>query len=478
VADAVLYCDPTAPTGGDPCPCADSPAAPGLPVVRNRYFTGKYMTARDFRDEQEYFLARNRLHLKALHGWGVVCGLEVEEHDADCRARGWVVVKPGIAVDCHGREIILPHATPVLLPTLPPDDHPSGYSAGGGFDAETNQWEPGGPPDGIDFLFGIQYGEECVEPVPVLVDEAGCRSRNTPNRIRERPEFRFRKWNKDGDNCWHPRGPGCATYPPTPGPDYAAGCDTPAHDCAKPHCPCGEHGFVPLARFRIQRTRNPDAPTVARLPATGQPAGEWPKDVSGRRYLFGPLHPHTLTHICRVNWQHGAETKSKKLTAAADFEADAQSKHLGELKESGWRSLTVEFDRPLCGAANQPEDYFSEDAKTAAERLGFYRNFFQVEFESPTEGRLPFARKPWYLLSRDRKRLHYLFHPSTLNQKLDKCDGLVLHVTLNCDFLADEYGRAVDGTHLRGSLGWDPKRRTGDGVEGGVFESWFLLTGL
>ena len=47
---------------------------------RNRYFTGKYMAARDFQGEQEYLLNRHRLHQRLLHGWGIVCGLRVRRH--------------------------------------------------------------------------------------------------------------------------------------------------------------------------------------------------------------------------------------------------------------------------------------------------------------------------------------------------------------------------------------------------------------
>ena len=66
---------------------------------RNRFFTGKSMTARDFTDEQRYFLSRHWLHNRLLHGWGIVCGLRVRYHwNPDCRDR-WVIVEPGIAID-------------------------------------------------------------------------------------------------------------------------------------------------------------------------------------------------------------------------------------------------------------------------------------------------------------------------------------------------------------------------------------------
>ncbi|MCZ7640211.1 MAG: hypothetical protein M5U12_31655 [Verrucomicrobia bacterium] len=57
--------------------------------------------------------------------------------------------------------------------------------------------------------------------------------------------------------------------------------------------------------------------------------------------------------------------------------------------------------------------------------------------------------------------------------------GFTHRVLLKCDFLADarpagERGRAPDGNHLPPWFG-SPNYRTGDGVEGGAFESWFDL---
>ena len=42
-----------------------------VPVfARNNYFTGKFMAARDFIEEQRYFLGKARRHDEYLHGWG------------------------------------------------------------------------------------------------------------------------------------------------------------------------------------------------------------------------------------------------------------------------------------------------------------------------------------------------------------------------------------------------------------------------
>src|SRR5450631_4258743 len=82
-------------TGQDCCPDCDLP-----PFTRNHYFTGKLLVERDFSDEQRYYVDKLRHHEQRLHGWGVVCGLKVDQHEnPGCRDR-FVCVEPGTAVDC------------------------------------------------------------------------------------------------------------------------------------------------------------------------------------------------------------------------------------------------------------------------------------------------------------------------------------------------------------------------------------------
>ena len=71
---------------------------------RARYFHGMLMTDRDFREEQIYHNEKRKLLNRMLHGWGVVCGLEVKPTDP---ASQCVVVDPGLAIDCHGNEILV-----------------------------------------------------------------------------------------------------------------------------------------------------------------------------------------------------------------------------------------------------------------------------------------------------------------------------------------------------------------------------------
>ncbi len=70
---------------------------------RTRFFAGQLLTDTDLNNEQQYLLAKNRLHNRYLHGWGVVCGLQVT--CSDCP--GWVTINPGYAIDPCGNDIIV-----------------------------------------------------------------------------------------------------------------------------------------------------------------------------------------------------------------------------------------------------------------------------------------------------------------------------------------------------------------------------------
>lgn len=75
----------------------DSPSRP-------RFFAGQVLSDLDLVSLERYVLAKNQLHNRYLHGWGVVCGLEITR-DA-CSDN--LVVECGYALDCHGRDIVVP----------------------------------------------------------------------------------------------------------------------------------------------------------------------------------------------------------------------------------------------------------------------------------------------------------------------------------------------------------------------------------
>ncbi len=162
------------------CKCGSATTPGGICVecdipqlARNNYFTGKLLVERDFTDEQRYYLGKLRRHNQRLHGWGAVCGLKVDQHpNPACQAQ-YVIIEPGAAIDCCGREILVQQEE---------------Y-----FDFESkflSNWQiqngPASQPDSAKHTIQIcvSYAECISENVPAIFDDCssggnGCR----PNRI-------------------------------------------------------------------------------------------------------------------------------------------------------------------------------------------------------------------------------------------------------------------------------------------------------
>jgi len=78
------------------------------PSKRVRYSTGLVLGVDEFQQEQTYFIERDRLASRSLHGYGTVTGLRVFTRTRSGRRE--IVVTPGLAVDPHGRTICIPEA--------------------------------------------------------------------------------------------------------------------------------------------------------------------------------------------------------------------------------------------------------------------------------------------------------------------------------------------------------------------------------
>lgn len=128
---------------------------------RNRYFYGKLLTVRDFEAEQSYGMNKQRLVNRLLHGSGVVCGLEIQQESED-RIR----IRPGVALDCFGREIVVPkdHVADQIVPS-------SAVNCG---DADKTQY----------YIY-LEYHERDKEPIPGVADASSCEEVCQSNRIQE-----------------------------------------------------------------------------------------------------------------------------------------------------------------------------------------------------------------------------------------------------------------------------------------------------
>ena len=258
---------------------------------RLRYFTGRHMTARDFRDEQAYHRSHRHLHNRMLHGWGVVCGLYVHPHpNPECRT---VKVDCGFALDCCGREIAVPKE--VAAPAIPWERRP-----------DTG--------DRVYLLLCLHYEETPAECVPVLYNEQGCDpQRREHSRIREGYRLSWHWVRESGlaSYSWKTHKGGCPD--PKDGPpcveDDCEDGHGPKRCCLEPQCP--PHDCVPLALLAPRDEGPIEKDDIVTI---GRPTLEPPQ--------------HALTHICNVNWPHGG------VVSRATFESDLQE-------------LRIRFDRRL-----------------------------------------------------------------------------------------------------------------------------------
>lgn len=109
VINRYAYPKPSSPTTCEPKPQPCSTCGQLECLCRPRFFAGQVLTADDLNRLDYYIRAKNRLHNRQLHGWGVVNGLEVT---CDPCAKG-VVVGCGYALSPCGDDIVV--CEPVLV---------------------------------------------------------------------------------------------------------------------------------------------------------------------------------------------------------------------------------------------------------------------------------------------------------------------------------------------------------------------------
>lgn len=83
--------------------------------VRNAYFDGRLLDGRAFIAEQDYNRGHRNMHNALLHGSGTVCGLKLIQHPLPNCRREYLVIEPGLALDCCGQEIVVPERTLVPI---------------------------------------------------------------------------------------------------------------------------------------------------------------------------------------------------------------------------------------------------------------------------------------------------------------------------------------------------------------------------
>lgn len=83
-------------------------------IERPKFFKGQQLTANDLAELQRVQRELRWLHNRSVHGWGIGIGLDVIGETGD----GIVVVEPGYATDCLGREAYLTKRREITVPSV------------------------------------------------------------------------------------------------------------------------------------------------------------------------------------------------------------------------------------------------------------------------------------------------------------------------------------------------------------------------
>lgn len=418
-------------------PCADGPPGGLATPTRNKYFYGKLLDVFHLDLEQAYGNRKRWLVNRLVLGSGVVCGLEVAG-----TAAGMVQVAPGVALDRHGREIVVPAASPVIDPRQPTDDC----------------GRPTGPPvgDGTTVTVYLAYHECGADYVPATACDCGCDGEPCcqASTVRERyrvlvvpgttaapsPQCTMPGLWQTGTSSASLRLPG--TYGsldyPVLSAHVGAACPEVAGD-----------GRIPLATVTVHGSG-------AQPPAT--------VDVDlGVRPVVTSNEVLLEAMVCLLDTVAGTGALAAPPPAPPRITSYSPWTHAGTLPVDILQSegLQVTFDRPVQWPHGPSAGWFLVELE------------FGATGADPTERSVRRVEPREPLLSDDRQTVFFPLSAS-LREWVAQAgpDAEVLcRVVLKCHVLVDDDGTAVDGDFLGGVL------PTGDGVPGGDFDSWFTVTG-
>jgi hypothetical protein len=422
-----------------PCEClpCDIPA-----FCRTGYYMGKLLTARDFTEEQRYHVDHRRLHNLALHGWGTVCGLKVKPHPHCPSLR--IVVEPGLALDGCGREVRLLEEVELILPRpvepprpkdpCPPD--PSTEEPGLEADAEYGHHPPHEHSESLWVC--LRYCERPEQFSPAPFDECACTgTAQKPNAICE--SYCLELTTKE---------PSCLQeieeHKRCDCDDCAELYESQLEECEPVRCDCiplavirrYEPGCVVTAEMIDNWRHRPLLPSVHRLDQIV-------------RCLLEKMPRCKLTHISDINWTHGSDLRCHDfLHRFIGHDRGFDIRFDGDVRPEGINRRT--FQAMVVHHPGRPDQAQRTEIAPA-----------HVEVLSPTHIRL---------------RIDEAYARGFLDRH-----NFDLLITLKCNVIVDHSGTPVDGDLLArlesdGSA-YFVDTPTGNGVPGGLFESWVRVHG-
>ncbi len=91
-------------------------------IKRLHYYDQQFLREPDFTDEQKYHMDMRRRLNRVLHGWGIVEGLKTVKKN-----NSTATIRPGMALDADGREIIVTQDQDVIIPGGPSNANKTRY---------------------------------------------------------------------------------------------------------------------------------------------------------------------------------------------------------------------------------------------------------------------------------------------------------------------------------------------------------------
>jgi hypothetical protein len=379
---------------------------------RNNYYYGKLMTVRDYSDEQCYFNEKRWLINRAVHGWGVVCGLEVYESE------GKLFVSPGLAIDCCGREILV--CEPKEVELIPTKDECQGN---------------GDPAKEKEFYIGLEFWACKTEEVLIAQAACGEAEKCEFNRILDYFKIRVLRPSEV-----------IVDYPPGLCPlTEKEAKDLPLYICEKmmqstPECPELPHNHaVIIAKVTLDDKGDVN---IEHCP--------YRRQVYGNKTLFDLINCYhgDLPHVIAVNWGSDEEINGVKIEwedyEKGIYDEGVKVKFDRKMKEETINTNTFLFLVKMKGG--EAGNYIYEQVPGVVT---------YVYDESESTATFKYTQK-W---------IHDVYFGYSRIPE-ESSDFMVV---LKGDFILSEVGKALDGNFIGGNL------PSGNGTQGGDFVSWFSV---
>ena len=458
--------------------CAESECETGL---RNNYFEGKRLSVDSFRVEQAYSLQRRRLLNRAIHGWGVVYGFELQAgQPSDPR---WLPIGPGLALDPCGRELLQTDTPVAVKDIIILDEDGKRVRLENARDKASR--EPGihlKPEDW--WLLSVHYAEEDIAPLKIT-DSCRCEHREwdqtcetvrySLQRVAVRKcceEFKCELECKCGTGLCEQHHQDKNSEEPAPRRvSNRCLCEHLTH-LNIPSDPCGE--LCPLEDDPCSRVRVEKAGVhLACVQLEPGDCGNWvisaveacgPRRLVKRNdLLFDLIRGCDLTHISKIGW--------------ADWHRRGEPIPFHQFRKamtSEDHPLWVAFSRPVQAATLTP-DCFSITVACCESRSRWLQVFrapiVQVD-PTPTSHYPIQPGDPKAHVRGAKLVLDHCWIKSEIYPGRSCCwqDEAIVEIEVRGDFILDFNGQTVDA-NSRGLL----KPPTGNSTPGGTFLSTFRV---